>query len=253
MGTKITLPILLLFYTASGFAQTRKQIQGKVVAKDANVSEIAILNLNTQQEVATDLGGDFSIGVQPNDVLVFASPNFYYLEKTIIPIDFVKSPFIVQLVSKPVLLDEVEIVDTKKYNAVDLGILQKPAKTYTPAERRLYTAGDFKPIHLLGLLGGSLQLDPIFNAINGKTKRLKKEIILEKNARRLVEFHNFFPDEELIKALKMEQEHIADFIYSVLNKKEFKSLLECRDKNQMTFYLIEQHRQFKIKSVSNEK
>lgn len=253
MGTKITLPILLLFYTATGFAQIRKQIQGKVVARNANVSHIAILNLNTQQEVATNFDGDFAIAGEPNDVLAFASPNFYYLEKTIKPTDFLKTPLIFELISKPVILDEVEIIDTKKYNAVDLGILQKPAKAYTPAERRLYTAGDFKPIHLLGLLGGSLQLDPIFNAINGKTKRLKKEIILEKNARRLEEFQAFFPDEELTKELKMEQDTIADFIYFVLNKKEFKNLLENRDKPKMIFYLIDQHRLFINKSNPNEK
>ena len=40
----------------------------------------------------------------------------------------------------------------------------------------LKTAGDFKPIHLLGILGGSLPVDPIINAITGRTKMLKKVI-----------------------------------------------------------------------------
>ncbi len=82
MGTKITLPILLLIYTNTGFAQVRKQIQGKIVVKDADVSQVLILNLNTEQEVSTNSGGVFTILAQPTDVLVFASPNLYYLEKT---------------------------------------------------------------------------------------------------------------------------------------------------------------------------
>lgn len=253
MGTKITLPILLLFYSTTGFAQIRKQIQGKVVVKNDEVSKVLILNVNTQQEVTNSADGTFTILAQPNDVLIFASPNYYYFEKIINLTDCTQNEFIVSLYAKPTLLEEVEIIDQKKYNAVDLGILEKPAKAYTPAERRLRTAGDFKPIHLLGLLGGSLQLDPIFNAINGKTKRLKKEIILEKNAKRLEEFYAFFPKEQLIIALKIEQDESADFIYYVLEKSEFKDLLQKRNKSQMTFYLIEQYTVFKNKSKSNEK
>jgi hypothetical protein len=32
---------------------------------------------------------------------------------------------------------------------------------------------------LLGLLGGSMPLDPLINKINGRTKRLKKLVVLE--------------------------------------------------------------------------
>ena len=60
-----------------------------------------------------------------------------------------------------------------------MGIIPYGQKKYTPAERKLKTAGDFKPIHLLGLLGGAFALDPIINKINGRTKKLKKEIKVE--------------------------------------------------------------------------
>ena len=156
------------------------------------------------------------------------------------------------MTSKALVLEEVEIVDNKSYNAVDLGILQRPAKSYTPMERRLKTAGDFKPIHLLGLLGGSLQLDPIFNAINGKTKRLKKEILLERNIRKLENFRAFFPEKELVEDLKMNSDEVSEFTYSILDEKEFETLLENRDKSKMQFYLIEKYSQFKNKKKSNE-
>ena len=252
MGTKITLPFFLLFITTIGIAQTRKQIQGKIVVSNASASNVLILNLNTEQEVKSDSNGNFVILVQLDDVLLFSSENLNFFRKLIDETDFQLEKLEVEMTSKALVLEEVEIVDNKSYNAVDLGILQRPAKSYTPMERRLKTAGDFKPIHLLGLLGGSLQLDPIFNAINGKTKRLKKEILLERNIRKLENFRAFFPEKELVEDLKMNSDEVSEFTYSILDEKEFETLLENRDKSKMQFYLIEKYSQFKNKKKFNE-
>lgn len=252
MGTKITLPFFLLFITTIGIAQTRKQIQGKIVVSNASASNVLILNLNTEQEVKSDRNGNFVILVQLDDVLLFSSENLNFFRKIIGETDFQLEKLEVEMTSKAFILEEVEIVDNKSYNAVDLGILQRPAKSYTPMERRLKTAGDFKPIHLLGLLGGSVQLDPIFNAINGKTKRLKKEILLERNIRKLENFRAFFPEKELVDDLKMNPDEVSEFTYSILDEKEFETLLENRDKSKMQFYLIEKYSQFKNKKKSNE-
>lgn len=252
MGTKITLPFFLLFITTIGIAQTRKQIQGKIVVSNASASNVLILNLNTEQEVKSDRNGNFVILVQLDDVLLFSSENLNFFRKLIGETEFQLEKLEVEMTSKAFILEEVEIVDNKSYNAVDLGILQRPAKSYTPMESRLKTAGDFKPIHLLGLLGGSLQLDPIFNAINGKTKRLKKEILLERNIRKLENFRAFFPEKELVENLKMNSDDVSEFTYSILDEKEFETLLENRDKSKMQFYLIEKYSQFKNKKKSNE-
>lgn len=252
MGTKITLPFFLLFITTIGIAQTRKQIQGKIVVSNASVSNVLILNLNTEQEVKSDSNGNFVILVQLDDVLLFSSENLNFFRKIIGQTEFQLEKLEVEMTSKAFILEEVEIVDNKSYNAVDLGILQRPAKSYTTMERRLKTAGDFKPIHLLGLLGGSLQLDPIFNAINGKTKRLKKEILLERNIRKLENFRAFFPEKELVDDLKMNPDEVSEFTYSILDEKEFETLLGNRDKSKMQFYLIEKYSQFKNKKKSNE-
>ncbi len=251
MGTKITLPFLIFFFTTVGIAQTRKQIQGKIVVRDATPSNVLILNLNTNEEVRSTKDGFFTIMAKTDDVLVFSSENLDYMRKIVEDSDYENQNLTILMTSKPLVLDEVEIVDNKSYNAVDLGILQKPAKTYTPAERRLKTAGDFKPIHLLGLLGGSLEIDPIINAINGKTKRLKKEILVEQNQLRIKKFQDFFPHEELIQELKMNSEQVNQFTYYIIEKQEFIALLEFREKNKMLFYLIEES--FKFKNKTDEK
>lgn len=252
MGTKITLPLIIFFFTTIGISQTRKQIQGKISVRDATPNHVLFLNLNTEQETKSDSDGLFTILVQSDDVLVFSSSNLDYMRKLIQESDFREPIWIVEMIAKPNILDEVEIVNNQKYNAVTLGILDRPAKSYTPMERRLKTAGDFKPIHLLGLLGGSLQLDPIFNAINGKTKRLKKEILLERNMKRLENFQAFYPESELIDQIKINPEQVAAFTYFVLNEKEFEVLLDSRNKSKMTFYLIQKYSQFKTKNKSYE-
>ena len=253
MGTKIILPLLLLFLYTIGIAQTRRQVQGKISVSNASPSNVLILNLNTEEEARSNSEGLFVISVQPDDILVFSSENLDYMRKLIEVSDFQKSEITIEMTSKLIVLNEVEIIDNKSYNAVDLGILQKSAKNYTPMERKLQTAGDFKPIHLLSLLGGSLQLDPIFNAINGKTKRLKKEIILERNALRLEEFNEFLTENDLIEEVKVNPDDVSEFVYFVLEEEEFKNLLATKDKSKMIFYLIEKYNEFKIKSSSDEK
>jgi hypothetical protein len=239
---KITLPFLILFISTIGMAQTRRHIQGKIVVRDASPADVLILNLNTEQEARSNALGLFTILAKTEDVLVFSSVNLDYMRKMIEENDVHQGNFEIKMTSKQIVLDEVEI---KTYNAVNLGIRQKAAIQYTPAERRLKTAGDFKPIHLLGLLGGSLELDPIFNAINGKTKRLKKEIKLERNKKRLMQFQEFFPKHELMEQVKIDRDQVMEFTYYVLEKDEFIAILEKQEKSRMLFYLIEMHSQFK--------
>lgn len=96
-------------------------------------------------------------------------------------------------------MDEI-IITTSTINPLSLGIIQAPVKDYTKSERMLKTAGDFKQIHLLGVLVGSLPINPIINTITGRTKMLKK--VLEKESEnqlfdKLKESYNTYCIEEL--------------------------------------------------------
>ena len=253
MGTKITLPFFLIFFSTLGLSQTRKLIQGRIVVRDATPSAVLILNLNTDVEVRSNSEGLFSILAMPDDILLFSSKNLDFMRIILEQENYNTGTLNVVMTSKAVVLDEVEILDTRRFNAVDLGILQKPAKSYTPTERRLKTAGDFKPIHLLSIIGGGMPLDPVFNAINGKTKRLKKEIKLERSQKRVEEFKVFFPKDDLIEQVKVNPDEVMEFTYFVLDKEEFIKILESHDKNKMLFCLIQMHNQFKNQSQSYEK
>ena len=109
------------------------------------------------------------------------------------------------------------------------GILSSPAKKYTKAERHLKTAGDFKPNLLvgLGILGGALPIDPIINAISGRTKMLKKEVLVEREESLLATLKELFADEYqcYTKELSIAPDHIKGFqLYAVQDHKYEESI-----------------------------
>lgn len=252
LKSKTIFSFFIIFSFTSLIAQNRKQLLGKIVVINATPANVLILNLNTNQEVKSDSQGKFSILATVNDVLAFSSENLDFTRKIIEQTEFEQQNFVVNMFSKRIVLDEVEIINHQSINAVSLGILSKPAKSYTPQERRLQTAGDFKPIHLLSILGGSMPLDPVMNAINGKTKRLKKEIKLEQNQKRMTEFFDFYSKEKLIENIKIHPNVVYEFVYYIIEDPLFIEHLALKNKDKMTFYLIEKHSIFKNRASTDE-
>lgn len=78
---------------------------------------------------------------------------------------------LIKMTPKPGQLDEVVITKYRNINALDLGVLSKPAKEYTPAERRLKAASSYD---LTVGTYNSVSLDAIINSISGRTAMLKK-------------------------------------------------------------------------------
>ena len=167
--------ILYLLHTFSTYAQQSTRVKGIVFNQENTIEQVTILNQKTQQSSITNRLGKFSIGVEINDTLVFKHTEHILKKIIVTPQIITENELTIELKSKITKLNEV-VVTTSSINASSLGIIQKPIQEYTKSERMLKTAGDFKPIHLLGILGGSLPVDPIINAITGRTKMLKKVI-----------------------------------------------------------------------------
>ncbi len=108
-------------------------------------------------------------------------------------------------------------------NFYDLGIPGYSGKPKTLSENRLFTAGDFNPIHLLGLLVGSLELDPIFNAISGRTKELKTRVHLE-NQDICIDKTKFNLSEILFRAHFLDERHRAEFFHFCADDSQFDTL-----------------------------
>lgn len=133
-------------------------------------------------------------------------------------------------------LDDVFLLSKSKYDAVSLGIIKNEIKPLSQYERQLYTAGDFKPIHLLSLLGGSLQVDPIINAISGRTKRLKKYIKVEKKENNVLFLKNHY-QEYMLNNLKIPTELIGRFLNYLIENETLQNLIDRKDNGALYFFI----------------
>jgi hypothetical protein len=172
------------------------------------------------------------------DLLVFSSVNLEYYRKIIEVEDLKPAVLIIKMASKTTELKEVVVNEHPEINAVSLGISPKGIKHYTPAERRLKTAGDFKPIQLLGILGGSLPVDPILNAISGRTTMLKKELEVEKKEHLLAVFGALFDANYFTKTLKIPADYLKGFQYYCIEDENFAEVLKSKNKTKIEFLIV---------------
>ena len=222
------------------FCQTNgeKLLHGKIVVDSGNVGGVTIINLVNEKTTISDGNGEFFILAKAEDLLVFSSVNLEYYRRIIEEEDLKTAVLTIKMTAKITELEEVIVNKHPEINAVSLGISQKGIIHRTQMERKLYTAGDFKPIHLLGLLGGSLQVDPILNAINGRTAMLKKSIEFEKKERLLTQIGALFDDEYYINTLKIPANYIKGFQYYCIEKEEFAASLRSKNKTMIKLLIV---------------
>lgn len=233
------LPLLLLFLSQVSFGQSvdGKVFHGKIVVASGNVEGVTIVNLVNEKSTVSDSKGEFYILAKAEDLLVFSSLNLENHRKLIEEEDL-KSDFItITMFDKINKLDEVVVNKRPEINAVSMGIIPKKAKHFTQMERQLYTAGDFKPIHLLGLLGGGLEVDPILNAINGRTKSIKKGIEAEKKTYLLNQIEFLFEEEFYTKRLNIPKDYIKGFQYYCVEDEKNSTILKSKNKTNIEFLM----------------
>ncbi len=230
---KIHYLICLLFIQLV-FSQKSNTVRGNTIFKTENLENVTVKNLNNNEFQVTDKQGYFEISAKQDDVLAFYLLGFKTDSITITQKDLVATAIKIEMKLQINELKEVIINKTNNINALSLGIISKEVKPLTLYERRLKTAGDFKPIQLLGLLGGSLPLDPIINKINGRTKEIKKNIEVEKKEKNLLFLKNNYFD-YISNTLKISKESISSFLYFVVEKENRD--LSKDNSNQIEFLL----------------
>lgn len=247
MKNSIFFVVVLL--TQLVFSQEEKLLKGKVVVKDAMVEGIRVVNLVSEKEVLTDSKGEFSIAVKPEDLLVFSAAHLDHMRKFIEEEDYNAALVTVEMTSKVTELDEVEVRNFSNINAVSLGILSRPSKIYTPAERRLQTATGLYPTANVGTMaGGSIGLDPLFNLISGRTAMLKKEAEVEKKEFLLQKLKGLYEEDFYTEKLKIDKESISGFQYYVIYNERLIKALNSNNKLMVTFLLGGLAQEFKNKS-----
>jgi hypothetical protein len=241
MNKQVIVAIILILFGQNNFAQTL--LKGKIICEASNLEGINIINLNNYKNTTTLQFGYFTIEAKVNDTLLISGLQIMGARIILKESDFSKNLFFVRL--KPKINELEEVVIRNEITAVSLGIIPKGVKTYTPAERRLKNAGEFKPTFILGVLGGAMPIEPIINAISGRTKMLRKELKVERNEIALAALNTLYEDNYYVDNLKIPSNYVNGFKYFVIDDKKLVASLHSKNNTLTTFILGELAEKYK--------
>ena len=197
-----------------------------------NIENVHVINKTSKYFTITDKQGEFMIPVKLNDTLNFSSIQ-HKPKEVVISEDIIKSRILYvsleeyineldavlvgKVLSGDLMFDVQNTEGKAPVNFYDFGIPGYTGKPATQSERRLHEA----------TTGGGIPLNPIINAITGRTKELKEHIKVEEKdmlmrsikARLL---NDFFISNPLANDLKM------DYFYFCMDDNKF--LERCKNK-----------------------
>lgn len=226
------LPLLL-------FSQEGSVIKGKIVSISQSLEGVHVINRSQKKGTVTLQGGYFVLNAKVSDTIIFSAVHLEAAQHIVKKEDFGQNLLFIKL--EPLLnhLEEITVIEYKNINAVALGIVPAGQKTYTPAERKLKTAGVFKWYSPLLIPLGGMSLDGLVNSISGRTKMLKKEVQIERKELLLEELHSDFSDSYLIDKLNIPREYINGFMYYIVERESFIKIYKTNNKTAIEFLLIE--------------
>lgn len=234
MLKKYVFTALFFTFFSIGFAQ-RAELRGKVRAYTDDLEGIYIINLNSNSATVSESGGYFKIFAQENDTLQLSAVHLEGKKVVLKSTDVKSELFFVTMELASYNLKEV-VVNQDDINAVDLGILSKPAKKYTPAERRLYTATGGGNTYGLNT---RVSLDGILNSISGRTTMLKKELAVERKEYTIRKLNEWFEESFYTEELKIPADYVKGFQYYLVENTRFEDAVKSKNKTLATFIMGE--------------
>ncbi len=243
---KFLLLGICTFFFLNLQAQDRIQMQGLIKGNDSLLQNVHVKNISSGKFSVSDQKGIVFLNIKAGDTLLLSHMGMQDLITYVKENDLQNFPIIFNMREISTELREVVVNETSEVNVVSVGIIPKKIEKLSINERRLKTAGDFKPIHLLGILGGSLPLDPILNAINGRTKRLKKNISFEKKEQNMI-FLELHHNSYMRKEMKLSAHNMRLLINEVIEDEDFQAVKDSENEAQMQFFLQDRWIKFQEK------
>lgn len=214
-------------------------VEGNVSYEGGTLEDVHIQNITSMQFSISTGAGNFRIRVAAGDTLIFSHVSMKDLIRVVGQKEINSNNMSVIMLQADTELKEVVIEDDQDIDVVSLGIISERKERLSINERRLETAGDFKWYHLFGLLGGSLQIDPILNAINGRTKALKKNIRTEQRMELIQALQGKYMEYMKVNFQAPEGE-IQQFLDHLVEQESLTAVLNSGNEDQMKFYLMDQ-------------
>ena len=123
-----------------------------------------------------------------------------------------------------------------------MGIPGYVGKPKTQSKRLLYEAGEFKPKMLLGVLTGSIPINPILNGISGRTKMLKQRVKLESEEKLLFSLKSRL-EQAFFRENPLNEVYRVDFFYFCSDDPDFVKRCKNSDLEALVFFK-EKYRQY---------
>ncbi len=213
-----------------------------------DVSNVHVLNLTANTATITKADGYFTLSAKVNDTIRFSAVHFDNKE-LVISQEMFESFIVIRLSTSLTELEEVVVwpymlsgdllkdMDATEIEAVitasTLGLPNANVKERIQSERLLYTARtwDFRVV--------SVKLDPLINAISGRTKRLKKRVVRDLRESRYKELYDNLEKSFLVNELKIPKDRVYDFYYFCEADPTFDSIVRLNIKGDILEFMMD--------------
>ncbi|WP_221259024.1 carboxypeptidase-like regulatory domain-containing protein [Flavobacterium okayamense] len=244
---------ILLLYIQSCFGQESFVLNGKVVSQSNNLEGIHVINHSKDIGITTDRGGYFSIKAEVSDTLIFSAVHLKGYMHIVVEDDKQKELLFVPMEAMLTELEEITLTKYQNITPEALGIIPKGMKKFTPAERKLAAAGDFRWYSPLLIPVGGMSVDGLVNAISGRTAMLKKELVVEKNEMLLENIKLNYDKEFITNRLKIPEAYVEGFYFYILDEQEFLTSFKTKNKTMSEFVLSKLASKYlELKEITNE-
>ncbi|UJH68148.1 hypothetical protein [Allomuricauda sp. SCSIO 65647] len=234
-----------------------KNLRGRVLADGKDVTGVVVRNNTSKRATITDFEGNFAMPVRLNDTLVFLAVQF---KSRVLPItssvfnaDFVNvslEEFVNELdevvvrpfdLSGDLTKDAENLELPQDVSAETLGLPNAQRKIITQNERKLQEASSMRMTaggSAFGA-GGALSLNPIINALTGRTKMLKKRVAIDKKDAQTQRVQQSVADSLFIVVLKVPKDRIDNFMYFCEADPGFEGVLNTNDELKLWQFMID--------------
>ena len=230
------------------------EINGKITAA-VEVDGIHVINKTASRFTISNSDGTFYIPAKLNDTILFSGISYQPKEVVVTKSIIASKQLYIYLEELVNVLDEVVVGKIltgdlssdltnsgvkADLNFYDLGIPGYTGKPLTQNERRLKEATglDFTMGGSMGGGGVGMSLNPIINAISGRTNKLKHYVRLEQLDQCLNKVKSNL-SEMLFKEHHLEEDYRVEFFYFCSDDPQFASLCAMNDDFQ-TFDFLKQ-------------
>ena len=232
------------------------RLAGKVLQEGRPVPDVHVMNVSRKQATITNEHGAFTISAGTGDTLFFSAVQLKRKMLTITPAMLMSREIVVPLEEFVNELDEVVV---RPYNlsgdisrdiaqmptqpvhvAATMGLPNAYAKPRTQAERMLFEATSGS---------GLVPLNPILNAISGRTRRLKNILAAERREERTEGVRGYYPDSLFTGELRIPSDKIADFMYFCEADSLFNTMAESQDPLKIWEFLKEKGKEYHLNNA----